>query len=89
MATAMAEWSGKQAAGRGSGKAGQFSWRALGNMAPRTTLPVVVVEGIVRPWYLGSAGGGGGAGGGGSWRLFLGGLRWGPTWRGFAGKGVC
>ena len=61
--------SGAQEAGRVSGRASQLCVRALGNMAPRTALPDVGAEGVVRPWCLGERRGE--ERGGDSWRLRL------------------
>ena len=52
-AQVMAGRSGAQEAGRVSGRASQLCLQALGNMAPRTALPDVGAEGVVRPWCRG------------------------------------
>ena len=52
-AQAMARRSGAQELGRVSGRASQLCLRASGNMAPRTALPDVGAEGVVRPWCRG------------------------------------
>ena len=61
--------SGALEAGRVSGRASQLCLRALGNMAPRTALPGVGAEGVVRPWCLGERRGE--ERGGDCWRLRL------------------
>ena len=52
-AQAIAGRSGAQELGRVSSRASQWCLRALGNMVPRTALPDVGAEGVVRPWCRG------------------------------------